>query len=518
MTPFARKIRKLLPIITFAVVFILLSLLAYFIIENSNQVYNEHKSLSMITLSEKFSNLMYNDSMQHLSKVFFARSILQRNGDNLDDNEAFKTQLELLKTEYITGFAFAPSGTIRLVYPKEENEWQINLNYQDTFPDKVDLKRLSEIDSPFMFGPYTTPSGKQELGAIIPLNEFGADGRNHFWGTIAVSVQFPEVFYEVDFSEINKQGFAMRVWKNDLLTGEEYTIYETDIPIEKGVSKAVMNFSKEFFATQWNFTLVPLKTFFESSDFYAISILLFISVFILSIFAYVFVRNLQALEEKKLYQIQDKLLQIQEHTIFSLSNLVENRDSDTGNHVRRTSNYVVLIAKKAQECGYNSDILTDQYIEILRKAAPMHDIGKIIVPDSVLKKEGKLTPEEFEQIKRHTTEGGRIIQEIIAPVQTKEYTQVAIEIATAHHERWNGTGYPYGLSGENIPLSARIMALADVFDALTTVRCYKSHMPFNQAIEIIKEGRGTQFDPTLTDIFMQNQSEFEIMLSNSVIS
>ena len=144
-------------------------------------------------------------------------------------------------------------------------------------------------------------------------------------------------------------------------------------------------------------------------------------MFILSVFAYVFVRNLQTLEEKKLYQIQDKLLQIQEHTIFSLSNLVENRDSDTGNHVRRTSNYVVLIAQKARQFGYNQDVLTDEYIEILRKAAPMHDIGKIIVPDSVLKKNGKLTPEEFEQIKRHTTEGGRIIQEIIAPVQTREW-------------------------------------------------------------------------------------------------
>jgi len=232
----------------------------------------------------------------------------------------------------------------------------------------------------------------------------------------------------------------------------------------------------------------------------------------------VFVKNIQSLEEKKLYQIQDKLLQIQEHTIFSLSNLVENRDSDTGNHVRRTSNYVALIAKKAQEGGYNSEILTDPYIEILRKAAPMHDIGKIIVPDSVLKKEGKLTPEEFEQIKRHTTEGGRIIQEIIGPVQTKEYTQIAVEIATSHHERWDGKGYPHGLSGENIPLSARIMALADVFDALTTVRCYKSQMPFSQAIEIIEAGKGTQFDPTLTDIFLQNKSELQVLLSKSTIN
>ena len=518
MTPFARQFRKSLPAITFAIVFVLLSLLSYFIIENSNQVYNEHQSLSMITLSEKFSNLMYNNSMQHLSKVFFARSILQKNGDILDDSEAFKAQLELLKTPYITGFAFAPSGTISAVYPKEDNEWQINLNYQSNFPDKVDLKRLSQIDSPFMVGPYTTPSGKQELGAIIPLSEFGEDGKNHFWGTVAVNVQFPEVFYEVDFSEINKQGFAMRVWKNDKVTGEEHTIYDTEIPVDKGISKAAMNFSKEFFATQWNFTIVPLKTFFESSDFYAISILLFICVFVMSFFAYVFVKNIQSLEEKKLYQIQDKLLQIQEHTIFSLSNLVENRDSDTGNHVRRTSNYVALIAKKAQEGGYNSEILTDPYIEILRKAAPMHDIGKIIVPDSVLKKEGKLTPEEFEQIKRHTTEGGRIIQEIIGPVQTKEYTQIAVEIATSHHERWDGKGYPHGLSGENIPLSARIMALADVFDALTTVRCYKSQMPFSQAIEIIEAGKGTQFDPTLTDIFLQNKSELQVLLSKSTIN
>ncbi len=519
MTPFARKFRKALPIITVAIVFILLSLLSYFIIENSNKVYNEHQSLSMITLSERITNLMYNDSMQHLSKAYMARSLLQRNGEALLENpDAFAFQFERLNSPYITAFAYAPSGIITAVYPKQGNEWQLGLNYQLTFPDRVDLRRLAEIDSPLMLGPYPTPSGKQELAAIIPLNDYDTFGTQHFWGTITVCVQFPEVFYEIDFSEINRQGFAMRVWKNDSLTGEERTIYSTEIPIEDGIKSATMNFSKEFFATPWNFTFAPLKSFFESPDFYAISILLVIGVFVVSIFAYVFVKNMQALEEKKLYQIQDKLLQIQEHTIFSLSNLVENRDSDTGNHVRRTSNYVALIAKKAQECGYNKNILTDQYIEILRKAAPMHDIGKIIVPDSVLKKQGKLTPEEFEQIKRHTTEGGRIIQEIIAPVQTREYTHIAVEIATSHHERWDGTGYPHGLSGEHIPISARIMALADVFDALTTARCYKAQMPFKQAMQIMEEGKGTQFDPTLIDIFLQNQSELQVLLSKSTIN
>lgn len=518
MTPFFRKIRKTFPGITFIIVFSVLTLLSFLIIQNSNQIYNERQSLAMITLSEKFTNLMYSDSMQHLSKVYLARSILQKNGNNLANFENFKPDLELLKNQYITAFVFAPSGVIGKVYPEEGNDWQLNLNYQLSFPERIDLRRLVEIDSPFTVGPYTKPSGEKELGVILPLSDYDENGRLHFWGTITVCVKFPDTFYEVDFSEINEQGFAMRVWKNDSLTGEERTIYNTEISVEQGISKAGMTFSKEFFATPWNFTFVPLETFFESTEFYALAILLLVGIFILSFFAYVFVRNIQALEAKKLYQIQDKLLQIQEHTIFSLSNLVENRDSDTGNHVRRTSNYVVLIAEKARQDGYMQDVLTEQYIDILRKAAPMHDIGKIIVPDSVLKKQGKLTPEEFNQIKLHTTEGGRIIQEIIGPVQTKEYTQIAVEIATSHHERWDGTGYPHGLSGEAIPLSARIMALADVFDALTTARCYKASMPFKAAIEIMEAGKGTQFDPILTDIFLKNQLELQTLLGKSNVN
>lgn len=210
------------------------------------------------------------------------------------------------------------------------------------------------------------------------------------------------------------------------------------------------------------------------------------------------------------YELQkqhEKLISIQNNTIISLSNLVENRDSDTGEHVRRTSAYVRLLAKYAQSSGYCKNILTDDYIELLTRAAPMHDIGKIIVSDSILKKPGKLTSEEFEQIKKHTTEGGRIVQEVLGDAEDKTYIQIAIDVATSHHERWDGKGYPHQLKKEDIPLSARIMAIADVFDALVSPRCYKESFPVSKAFEIIKEESGTHFDPTLAELFINIQDD-----------
>lgn len=214
--------------------------------------------------------------------------------------------------------------------------------------------------------------------------------------------------------------------------------------------------------------------------------------------------QVQELKEKQseLQTQHQKIIDIQNNTIISLSNLVENRDSDTGEHVRRTSAYVNLLAHKAKNNGYCKKILTDDYISLLTKAAPMHDIGKIVVPDSVLKKPGKLKPNEFNEIKRHTTEGGRIVREVLGDGEDKEYIQMATDVASCHHERWDGNGYPNGLSGEDIPLSARIMAIADVFDALVSPRCYKEPFPVDKAMEIIKEEAGSHFDPTLATLFI----------------
>lgn len=197
-----------------------------------------------------------------------------------------------------------------------------------------------------------------------------------------------------------------------------------------------------------------------------------------------------------------EFIKMQNHTIESLSNLVENRDEDTGEHVRRTRAYVELIAVQLMKNNKYPEILTPRYIRFLKRAAPMHDIGKIVVPDAVLKKPGRFTPDEFKLMQRHTTEGGRIVHEILDGYEDPEYIQMTADIATYHHEKWDGTGYPEGLKGEDIPICARIMALADVFDALVSPRVYKSPMTYEEAYAIIESGIGTHFDPIIANEFL----------------
>lgn len=210
-----------------------------------------------------------------------------------------------------------------------------------------------------------------------------------------------------------------------------------------------------------------------------------------------------------------KIIYIQEQTIYGMANLIESRDSDTGEHAKRTSLYVELLGKAAKEAGYHKEIITDGYIEILKKAAPMHDIGKIVVSDSILKKPGKLTEEEFKKIQNHTIAGEKIIREVLSGIESEDYVKIAADIAVSHHERWDGNGYPYKLKGEEIPLEARIMAIADVFDALVSPRCYKDPFSTDEAFEIISLSRGTHFDPVLTDLFISKKDEVVKIFENN---
>ncbi|UKI53981.1 MAG: HD domain-containing protein [Treponema sp.] len=210
-----------------------------------------------------------------------------------------------------------------------------------------------------------------------------------------------------------------------------------------------------------------------------------------------------------------KIIYIQEQTIYGMANLIESRDSDTGEHVKRTSLYVELLGKAAKEAGYHKEIITDGYIEILKKAAPMHDIGKIAVSDNILKKPGKLTEEEFKKIQNHTIAGEKIIREVLSGIESEDYVKIAADIAVSHHERWDGNGYPYKLKGEEIPLEARIMAIADVFDALVSPRCYKDPFSTDEAFEIISLSRGTHFDPVLTDLFISKKDEVIKIFENN---
>lgn len=218
--------------------------------------------------------------------------------------------------------------------------------------------------------------------------------------------------------------------------------------------------------------------------------------------------SLEATLQQKEIQVarqNKKLLDYQNKMIINLATLVENRDTDTGEHIRRTSSYVELISKEAIKNGVYPETINETFVQNIVRAAPLHDVGKILVSDDVLKKPSRLTPEEFEQIKIHAKEGGRIISEIIGGNEDKNFVQIAHDIATFHHERWDGKGYPQGKKGDEIPISARIMALADVFDALVSPRCYKNSFSKEKALKIIQHEAGTHFDPVLANMFIDLQ-------------
>jgi HD-GYP domain-containing protein (c-di-GMP phosphodiesterase class II) len=168
--------------------------------------------------------------------------------------------------------------------------------------------------------------------------------------------------------------------------------------------------------------------------------------------------------------------------------------------------------KQLKKNGKHLDVLTDSYIEDVVNSAPLHDIGKIKIPDSILNKPGKLTDEEYEIMKTHTTAGKKILEKAIDTMEGDNYLKEARNMAAYHHERWDGKGYPEGLHGEVIPLSARIMAIADVFDALTSPRIYKPAFPLAKALDIITDGSGTQFDPKCVEAFMDSLSEAKVIL------
>ncbi|SFX47114.1 HD domain-containing phosphohydrolase [Ruminococcus sp. XPD3002] len=209
-----------------------------------------------------------------------------------------------------------------------------------------------------------------------------------------------------------------------------------------------------------------------------------------------------------------ELAQMQNALIIVLADIVESRDENTGAHVRKTARYTEIILNSLRKKGYYNDELTDQFISDVVHSAPLHDIGKIQVPDAILNKPGKLTDEEFEIMKKHTTAGHNIISQAISLVPNSGYLSEARNLAAYHHEKWNGTGYPYGLSGEDIPLSARVMAVADVFDALVSKRSYKDPFTFDEAMKIIREGSGKHFDPLVVEAFLSEEAEVKEVANN----
>jgi putative two-component system response regulator len=226
-------------------------------------------------------------------------------------------------------------------------------------------------------------------------------------------------------------------------------------------------------------------------------------------------KNLESMVQTQTEEIlsqKEKLMSLQQSMITSMAIIIESRDGSTGGHVKRTSRYVELLVEVLHEENYAPEIMTEDFSQMLCSAAYMHDIGKITVDDAILRKPGRYTPEEYEGMKKHAPNGGEIIRKTMSGIENKEYVDFAADVATYHHERWDGKGYPEGLSGKEIPLCARIMSLADVFDALTSVRCYKEAMPEEKAFAIMEEEAGRQFDPELIHIMMLHKAVFSEQL------
>ena len=201
---------------------------------------------------------------------------------------------------------------------------------------------------------------------------------------------------------------------------------------------------------------------------------------------------------------------VQDVTIMAMASLAETRDNETGNHIRRTQNYVKALAKRLQSHPKFGPLLDDRTIEMLHKSAPLHDIGKVGIPDAILMKAGKHTPQEFEIMKTHTILGRNAIIEAEKLIDAPStFLRFAREIAHYHQEKWDGSGYPEGLAGEAIPMSARLMALADVYDALISKRVYKASFSHDEAVAMIRQGRGTHFDPAMVDAFLEIAAEFK---------
>ena len=215
-----------------------------------------------------------------------------------------------------------------------------------------------------------------------------------------------------------------------------------------------------------------------------------------------YVRSYNAMLEEEVEEKIEDIMSVKDKLVLGMADIVESRDQSTGGHIKRTSEVIKVFSDKLLE--YKDDFgFTELFLKRVAKAAPMHDLGKIAVDDAILRKKGKFTEEDYNKMKKHSEEGAKIIEQILKDVEEDKLYEIAKNVAWYHHERWNGTGYPKGLREEEIPIEARIMALADVFDALVSERCYKEAYSYDKAFEIIESSLGEHFDPKLGKIFIE---------------
>ena len=210
--------------------------------------------------------------------------------------------------------------------------------------------------------------------------------------------------------------------------------------------------------------------------------------------------------EDKVNEQTKHIQYIQQMMVLGLTSMVESRDNSTGGHIKRTSAVMRVFADYLLD---TEEQFSQSFLDAVVRSAPMHDLGKITIDDRILRKQGRFTDDEYAEMKKHSAEGARVVKQILEGVEEEEFVQIAVNIAHYHHEKWNGTGYPDGISEEAIPIEARMMALADVFDALVSKRCYKEAYSYDKAFAIIEESLGSHFDEKLGRLFIACRPELE---------
>lgn len=228
--------------------------------------------------------------------------------------------------------------------------------------------------------------------------------------------------------------------------------------------------------------------------------------------------QLQRYNENLLDMVREKterIYALQNAVLNTVAELVEFRDDITGGHIERTQGYIKLLVEELILRGLYPELISEWDVELLIPSAQLHDVGKIAISDSILKKPGRFEPEEFDEMKKHTTYGVKVIDRIERSTHQSDFFRHAKVFAGTHHEKWDGSGYPYGLRGEEIPLPGRLMAIADVYDALISVRPYKPALSHEESVRIITQGRGNHFDPALVDVFMDLSERFKQIAENA---
>lgn len=273
-------------------------------------------------------------------------------------------------------------------------------------------------------------------------------------------------------SKVKKSKKHSHVFYNTLVIGEKF--FDTEIHTLENFVKKRVGYAFELKDTTEHHKIIQMQEKFNEQ-----------------------LKSKVEIQTQKVHEIQNKI-------IIGMAQIVESRDLSTGEHIERTSDIIKIFAKKLAKSNLG---FSKKFLNYVVRSAPMHDLGKIGVDDEILRKPGKFTQEEYDKVKTHTIIGGYLVNKILSGIENDEFVTVAYNVARFHHEKWNGEGYPDGLKGEQIPVEARIMALADVFDALVSKRCYKESFSYQKAFEIIQEESGTHFDPSLAKVFLTCKNE-----------